>query len=170
MPPVADPAIQALIDQVSETRIHDLIADLSGARAALIGGTSVTIPTRYSFAAGITNAEAYVRQHYAALGLTTRTLPWTYTSNNVPYSGRNITADITGIVHPERIWLVGGHLDSTSTDRYSTAPGADDNASGTAATLALYLFFFIFSNRPSERIWLSRHLSTSPLQHRARRR
>ena len=133
VPPVADPAIQALLVQVSETRIHDLIADLSGARATLIDGKSVTIPTRYSFAAGITNAEAYVRQHYAALGLTTRTLPWAYSS----YSGRNITADITGIVHPERIWLVGGHLDSTSTAPYSTAPGADDNASGTAATLAL---------------------------------
>ena len=136
-PPVADRAIQALIDQVSETRIHDLIADLSGARAALIDGKPVTISTRYSFAAGITNAEAYVRQHYAALGPATRTLPWTYNSNGVAYSGRNITADITGIVHPERIWLVGGHLDSTSTDRYTTAPGADDNASGTAATLAL---------------------------------
>ncbi|MCU0503363.1 MAG: M20/M25/M40 family metallo-hydrolase, partial [Anaerolineae bacterium] len=133
VPPAVDPAVQALIDQVSETRIHDLIADLSGARTALIDGTSVTIPTRYSFAAGITNAEAYVRQHYAALGLTTRTLPWAYSS----YSGRNITADITGIVHPERIWLVGGHLDSTSTDPYRTAPGADDNASGTATTLAL---------------------------------
>ena len=78
-----------------------------------------------------------MRQHYAALGLTTRSLPWTYTSNGRAYSGRNITADITGIVHPERIWLVGGHLDSTSTVPYSTAPGADDNASGTAATLAL---------------------------------
>jgi len=133
VPPVADPAIQTLIDQISETRIHDLIADLSGDRAALINGSYVTIPTRYSFAAGITNAEAYVRQHYAALGLTTRTLPWAYSSR----SGRNITADITGIVHPERIWLVGGHLDSTSTVPYSTAPGADDNASGTAATLAL---------------------------------
>ena len=30
VPPVADPAIQALLAQVSETRIHDLIADLSG--------------------------------------------------------------------------------------------------------------------------------------------
>ena len=134
VPPVADPAIQALLVQVSEMRIHDLIADLSGDRAALIGGTSVTISTRYTFAAtGSRTAEAYVQQHYAALGLTTRSLPWAYSS----YSGRNITADIPGIVHPERIWLVGGHLDSTSTAPYSTAPGADDNASGTAATLAL---------------------------------
>ncbi len=55
VPPVADPAIQALLAQVSETRIHDLIADLSGDRATLIDGKSVTISTRYSFAAGITN-------------------------------------------------------------------------------------------------------------------
>ena len=33
--------------------------------------------------------------------------------------------------------MIGGHLDSTSTVPYSTAPGADDNASGTAVTLAL---------------------------------
>ena len=50
VPPVADPAIQALLAQVSETRIHDLIADLSGDRSPLIGGTSITILTRYSFA------------------------------------------------------------------------------------------------------------------------
>jgi hypothetical protein len=133
VPPAADPAIQALLAQVSETRIRDLIADLSGVQAAVIGGSPVTIPTRYSFSGSIANAEAYVRQHYAGMGLATRTLPWTYGS----YSGYNITADIPGLVHPERIWLVGGHLDSTSTAPYSSAPGADDNASGTAAALAL---------------------------------
>ncbi len=46
-------------------------------------------------------------------------------------------AEIRGTVHPERIWLVGGHFDDTSETPYSRAPGADDNASGTAATLVL---------------------------------
>ena len=131
VPPVADPAIQALLAQVSEMRIHDLIADLSGDRAALIGGKSVTISTRYTLPNENKNFEAYVHQHYAALGVTTRSPPvGAYSS----YGGRDVTADIPGIVHPERIWLVGGHLDSTSTAPYSTTPGADDNASGTAAT------------------------------------
>jgi len=127
------PAVSALLPQVSEARLNEIIADLSGARPALIGGAATTITTRYTFAAGMTNAESYVRQRYTALGLTPVTLPWSYSS----YSGRNIVADIRGVVHPERIWLVGGHLDSISETPYSTAPGADDNATGSAAALLL---------------------------------
>ena len=46
-------------------------------------------------------------------------------------------AELRGTLHPERIWLVGGHFDDISEVPYSRAPGADDNASGTAATLAI---------------------------------
>ena len=40
-------------------------------------------------------------------------------------------------MHPERVWIVGGHFDSNSDVPYSNAPGADDNGSGTAATLTI---------------------------------
>lgn len=44
----------------------------------------------------------------------------------------NVIAFKTGTVYPERIIIVGGHFDSVE-----RSPGADDNASGTAATLEI---------------------------------
>jgi hypothetical protein len=44
----------------------------------------------------------------------------------------NLEADIKGAVKPDEIVLVGAHYDC-----YGTTPGADDNASGIAALLAL---------------------------------
>ena len=62
-----------------------------------------------------------------------RYFPWTYGS----YSGRNVVAEVRGASQPERVLLVGGHLDSNSQAPYSSAPGADDNATGTAVTLLM---------------------------------
>lgn len=46
----------------------------------------------------------------------------------------NVVAVLPGKTYPEQIIVIGGHYDSTSNDAY-TAPGADDNASGTACVL-----------------------------------
>ena len=93
----------------------------------------VTLATRYTFAAGIQDAERYLYQRYVQLGLPVAYANWSYGG----YSGRNIVAEIRGTSHPERIWLVGGHFDATSEIPYTRAPGADDNASGIAATLVI---------------------------------
>ncbi|MBD3334963.1 MAG: M20/M25/M40 family metallo-hydrolase [Candidatus Eisenbacteria bacterium] len=45
----------------------------------------------------------------------------------------NVVARKTGTVLPDEVIVVGGHYDSISRD--GAAPGADDNATGTAATL-----------------------------------
>ena len=45
---------------------------------------------------------------------------------------RNIVAEIRGITRPEEVVIVGAHYDSAP-----GSPGADDNASGVAAMLAL---------------------------------
>jgi aminopeptidase YwaD len=57
------------------------------------------------------------------------------------YSGtvqRNVIATLNGSVNPQQVYVLGGHHDSYSSgDRMVTAPGADDNASGTAAVLEI---------------------------------
>ena len=57
----------------------------------------------------------------------------------ISLSGRNVIAEIEGRVDPERVFMMTAHLDShTSGTRppwTSPAPGADDNASGSAAVL-----------------------------------
>ena len=53
------------------------------------------------------------------------------------YSGdsmSNVVAEITGTESPGNIYIICGHLDSYCSNP-STAPGADDNASGSAAVL-----------------------------------
>lgn len=132
-PASTDPVIVALLNRLTSGALSDRIADLSGVRPVAIGGGSVTLTTRYTFASRIRDAEAYLLQAYQQMGLPASYASWTYGS----YSGRNVIADIRGVTHPERLWLVGGHFDDISEIPYTTAPGADDNGSGSAATLAL---------------------------------
>lgn len=54
----------------------------------------------------------------------------TFTAQNEPCA--NIEAEIRGDSHPEEIVVIGAHYDSVM-----WSPGADDNASGVAALLAL---------------------------------
>ena len=47
----------------------------------------------------------------------------------------NVVAKIKGSVRPNEYYIIGGHYDSYSSGNLLDAPGADDNASGTAAVL-----------------------------------
>ncbi len=51
---------------------------------------------------------------------------------------KNVVATLPGLMMPERVFVYGGHHDSYSSGNPLTyAPGADDNASGTAAVLEM---------------------------------
>jgi hypothetical protein len=128
-----DPNVDGLLPRLTEADLRALVDRLSGQQAVTVGGAAVTLNTRYTFAARIRDAEAYVYEYYQALGIPVRYSPWTYGN----YSGRNVIAEVRGSVAPEKILLVGGHLDNISQIPYTTAPGADDNATGTAATLLI---------------------------------
>ena len=130
---IAESPIATLLPLVTTEAITDRIAELSGERGADTGGGMVTLATRYTFAAGVRDAERYLYQRYVDLSLPVAYTNWSYGG----YSGHSVVAEIRGSVHPERIWLVGGHFDDTSEIPYTRAPGADDNASGIAATLVI---------------------------------
>lgn len=49
----------------------------------------------------------------------------------------NVVAKIKGTERPDDWYIVGGHYDSTSQSPSSNAPGAEDNASGSAGVLAM---------------------------------
>ncbi len=59
--------------------------------------------------------------------------------NALGYSQHNVVATIPGSVNPEKYIVIGGHHDSNSnsTSVPMFAPGADDNATGTTATLEM---------------------------------
>lgn len=51
------------------------------------------------------------------------------------YDCENVVGEQIGITYPDQYWIICGHLDCTSTNPYVDAPGADDNASGSAAVV-----------------------------------
>ena len=128
-----DPNVDYLLPRLTEADLRAMVDGLSGQKAVTVGGTAVTLNTRYTFSARIRDAEAYVYQYYQTLGIPVIYSPWTYGN----YSGRNVIAEVRGAVEPNKVLLVGGHLDNISQIPYTTAPGADDNATGTAATMLI---------------------------------
>jgi len=127
------PDVRKLIESISEETAHQYIGDLSGEWPVTVNGNPYTILTRYSLTKiPIKKATRYTFEHFQALGLN----PY-YFHYDLPGYGekRNVVAEQAGQLEPEGIVLIVGHLDSTSTDPYNLAPGADDNASGSAGLM-----------------------------------
>lgn len=128
-----DPAVAAMLTKLTESDLRSFVDRISGQTAVTVGGTPVTLATRHTLSARVRDAERYVYEYYAGLGLDVAYASWAYGS----YSGRNVVAEVRGSTNPEKVLLVGGHLDSQSQTPYTLAPGADDNATGTAATMLM---------------------------------
>jgi hypothetical protein len=122
------PTIQEMIDQVDQDTIYTYTGGLSGEWPVLIGGEPYTILTRHTDSGEpIRKATEYVTQHLTNLGLEVEVHNWE--SPNHP----NVIGQITGQVNPENIYMITAHLDDQPSG--PIAPGADDNASGSVATL-----------------------------------
>src|SRR5262245_47574620 len=125
------PVVQQMVNQVSGTDFMQWIRNLSGA-AILVGGSPVTLLTRSTPTVSCDRAEQYVFERFQALGYTdVQYDPYTFSTT----SARNVVATLPGTVNPQKIVVVGGHLDSTSPQASTLAPGANDNASGVAGLL-----------------------------------
>ena len=105
--------------------------------AEAIGERNVWLPGK------LEAAEEYIRSEFASAGLEVHREPYTAEGRQVA----NIFVDIPGSISPGEIIVVGAHYDSRcgmkarrSTKRVAGTPGtpgANDNASGIAGTLAL---------------------------------
>lgn len=66
---------------------------------------------------------------------------WPFGSGNFQTTWQyNVVATIPGTEHPEQVYIVGGHYDDIlypDGDPFITCPGADDNASSTAASVEM---------------------------------
>lgn len=115
----ADPRVQTLVDAVQKANITATVTSLSSNF------------TRRADSAGAVTAQNDIQGWLNAFGLSTSTQLF-----NSSYS-RNVIAEIPGTTHPEKIVVIGGHYDSVNWADGSTAiaPGADDNASGSAGVI-----------------------------------
>jgi hypothetical protein len=119
-PAAADTFVQRLVSRVSPDSIRARIAELCGFR------------TRHSPAESCRSAERHVFDYFTRLGLDSVEL------DSYPRPGgywRNPVGIRLGRRRPDKELIVCGHVDAISEIPDSLAPGAEDNASGTAVAL-----------------------------------
>lgn len=127
-------SIQAMVNQVSGATMMERIRDLAGSRSVLVGGAPVTFTTRATPTTQCDQAEQFVFERLQAMGFTdVQYDPYSFAST----TARNVVATLPGAVRPQRVVLLGAHLDSTSPTSATLAPGANDNASGVAGMLVI---------------------------------
>ncbi len=120
-----DPLIHGMIDQVSQTEVFTYDRQLAGELPVWVDGSWYTIPSRYTYSGTpIQKTTRFVGQHMSGLGMQVEYHNWGGTTYP------NVIGEITGLTNPDDIYMIGAHIDDVN-----GAPGADDNASGSVATL-----------------------------------
>lgn len=122
------PLVQEIIAQVDLTRLMFNANELSGQQATTINGQPYTITTRNTNSGTPVNqAVAYMAERLQRLGLAVTTHTW--------QTGRpsNVIAEKPGLNPSAGVYIICAHLDDMPSS--GTAPGADDNGSGSVAVL-----------------------------------
>jgi hypothetical protein len=117
LPLLPDPRIQEMVASVSITRIDSRVQRLQD------------FVTRYSDQDSCLAAAHWIKSQFESFGIDS-----VYFHVWSPQYHPNVVAVLPGAEHPEKIVIIGGHYDSV-TSEHTFCPGADDNASGTAAVL-----------------------------------
>jgi hypothetical protein len=118
----------------SGSTIPGLVAQVSAARLRSDILALQNFKTRYASTPQCEAAGEFILERFRQMGLAAESDPFRFESY---YQSRNIVAVIPGKVAPERMVLACAHYDSTSNNPLVSAPGADDNGSGTAGVLEL---------------------------------
>ena len=114
--------IDGIVGKISQTDYTGYVEDLQD------------FQTRYYTTQGNLDALKYIRDTFFGFGLDVSYDLFTYNGN----SYNNVVATLPGKTHPEQVYIVGAHMDSTTfSNPTASAPGADDNASGMAAVLEM---------------------------------
>ncbi len=135
----AGPAIAATGPAPAAAPPDPFIETLAGlVTASSLNGTVQTLQDFQTRYASTSNCEAAGEALYAAFsGLGLDDVSFQTFTFAGSYTSRNVVAEKTGVTFPDDIYIVCAHYDSTSptATRLTLAPGADDNASGTAAVV-----------------------------------
>jgi hypothetical protein len=124
--PLQDIDIQEVIDATDiDTLIH-FVEQLSGEVPVTINGRTIIVESRYYDKPGNDLACDFIEMKFKSYGL--EVFQQFFSS-----SGRNIFAIQLGAKYPSQRYIVCAHYDCYPDSEI--APGADDNASGTAAVL-----------------------------------
>lgn len=161
----------------SETRteIDQMVAMVNTASVQSLLQNLQDFQTRYARASNRQQVAEWIRQKFISFGITDVVLQQFTWQNTDQY---NVVATIPGTVYPNQYIIVGGHHDSISgnSDPYTTAPGADDNASGSVAALEMARVMMQSGYQPKTSIrfvtfaaeefglWGSKHFAQTAMQ------
>lgn len=140
-PSDAAPAAAAPIDP---DRVLEDVRRLSGDAPLCVDGACITVTNRLTGSADLAQAMGYALAAVREAGYDTSWHDWTRGA----WSDRNLIARRTGVVSPTEEVYVVAHVDGVSSCPDGRCPGADDNASGTAAVLEVAR---AFARVPTER-------------------
>jgi hypothetical protein len=91
--------------------------------------------TRYANAPNRKAVALWIKNKYMSFGITDVVIDSFLLNTTYQY---NVIATIPGSIDPNKVYIIGGHSDAiTSTNPMVSAPGADDNASGTVAAIEI---------------------------------
>jgi hypothetical protein len=121
----ADADAQVAVDEVDPDSLVAFVRDLSG------------IDTRYYTTSGNDEARAYIRDKLESYGYAVEIQDFDVSGQ----TAQNIVATKMGRGGPQSYILVDAHYDSTSESLQNRAPGASDNASGSAIVLEMARIF-----------------------------
>ena len=128
--------VQQILISTNQDSLIYFVRELSGNVTTIINGTSQTIVSRNKFQPGNALAETYIKQKLEYYGLTT-------TIQSFSTTGKNVYAVQPGTDYPNQKFIICAHFDDMPSG--TTAPGADDNASGTAAVIEAARIFSQYS-------------------------
>ena len=138
-----DPEIEAVLRDVSEARIRSRIERLASF------GTRHTLSETKSDTRGIGGARSWIKAEFDRMASASGGRLVVSMDSFLQPPGRrvkveteivNVVATLPGRRSPDRVIVIGGHYDSIcsiNSDSTSDAPGANDDASGTAVVLEL---------------------------------
>jgi hypothetical protein len=112
--------------------IADIVSRVSRSRIAADILALQNFMTRYASTSQCESAGRFLMQSFRALGIQADLQPFSFEGQ---YTSNNVIATLPGETDLDETVIICAHYDSTSRAPYVLAPGADDNASGTAAVL-----------------------------------
>lgn len=142
-PPAVNPEIQAMVDSVQADRLEEDVRTMVGF------GTRHTLSDTTSDDYGVGAARRWLKAEFERISEACggcldvhyqKTIVDPSETRRIPSETPvyNVVAIQKGTEHPNRYFLMGGHLDSRVSDimdSTSAAPGANDDASGVAGTV-----------------------------------
>lgn len=121
-----NPIVQNLLNDVRLDSLVNFVKQLSGEKSVVINGITDTIKSRHYQSPGNEKAFQFMKQEFIRYGYQIDSMQFNPT-------GKNLFAIKTGYKYPNRRYMLGAHYDNWPAT--TIAPGADDNASGSATVL-----------------------------------